>query len=349
MTAPTISALPDAPTRADSPSEFNNKAFALVDSLAQFRTEVNALVAWMNSNVNGSPVSNISGGGSVSSTSSGGYIRGGGTTNAINVPPDSDESMSGLVSGSQWILNNTGSGNMTIVPGDGVTINGNVALSPGALAILKRVNSNEYDLLVFSGASNGSGGGGGGGMTNPMTTAFDLIVGGSGGTPSRLAKGLNGQVLTVDGGTVGWKNPATVIESEFTASPASSYSWDGFPAGGSGGNSRPAGGGTISMGPFFDGGISPGAVLDYSGIGVAFIEDNSTSEVFLVLLLPGTTGTEVLELSGIPEHSTRTTTTATYSYNSDTGQDVFAWNLGVVGIPADWIAGGVEMAIRKFD
>jgi len=36
------------------------------------------------------------------------------------------------------------------------------------------------------------------GMTNPMTTAADLIVGGTSGTPTRLAKGSDGQVLTVD-------------------------------------------------------------------------------------------------------------------------------------------------------
>jgi len=38
----------------------------------------------------------------------------------------------------------------------------------------------------------------GGGMTNPMTTAADLIVGGTSGAPARLAKGSDGQVLTVD-------------------------------------------------------------------------------------------------------------------------------------------------------
>jgi hypothetical protein len=37
-----------------------------------------------------------------------------------------------------------------------------------------------------------------GGMTNPMTTQDDLIVGGASGTPARLAKGSDGQVLTVD-------------------------------------------------------------------------------------------------------------------------------------------------------
>lgn len=36
------------------------------------------------------------------------------------------------------------------------------------------------------------------GLTNPMTTAADLIVGGASGVPARLAKGSDGQVLTVD-------------------------------------------------------------------------------------------------------------------------------------------------------
>jgi Major tropism determinant N-terminal domain len=36
------------------------------------------------------------------------------------------------------------------------------------------------------------------GFTNPMTTQDDIIVGGSAGAPARLAKGSDGQVLTVD-------------------------------------------------------------------------------------------------------------------------------------------------------
>lgn len=46
--------------------------------------------------------------------------------------------------------------------------------------------------------------GGVGSMTNPMTTAGDLIVGGSSGTPTRLAKGTDGQVLKMASGAVGW-------------------------------------------------------------------------------------------------------------------------------------------------
>jgi hypothetical protein len=50
-----------------------------------------------------------------------------------------------------------------------------------------------------------------GGFSNPMTTAGDLIVGDTGGTPARLAKGADSQVLTVDPTThlLVWTTPAS--------------------------------------------------------------------------------------------------------------------------------------------
>lgn len=42
-------------------------------------------------------------------------------------------------------------------------------------------------------------------MANPMTTANDIIVGGSSGTPTRLAAGGEGSSLTVSGGNVTWQ------------------------------------------------------------------------------------------------------------------------------------------------
>jgi len=42
------------------------------------------------------------------------------------------------------------------------------------------------------------------GMSNPMTTAGDIIVGGAAGAPTRLAIGTSGFVLTVSGGTPAW-------------------------------------------------------------------------------------------------------------------------------------------------
>ncbi len=46
--------------------------------------------------------------------------------------------------------------------------------------------------------------GGGGGMSNPMTTAGDLITGGASGTPGRLAVGAEGEVLTAVSGEPAW-------------------------------------------------------------------------------------------------------------------------------------------------
>jgi hypothetical protein len=46
------------------------------------------------------------------------------------------------------------------------------------------------------------------GMTNPMTTAGDIITGGASGAPQRLAVGANGKVLTVVSGAPAWSDPA---------------------------------------------------------------------------------------------------------------------------------------------
>ena len=49
----------------------------------------------------------------------------------------------------------------------------------------------------------------GGGMTNPMTIAGDVIIGGTSGTPTRLPIGTNGQVQTVVSGAPAWVTPGT--------------------------------------------------------------------------------------------------------------------------------------------
>lgn len=56
------------------------------------------------------------------------------------------------------------------------------------------------------------------GMTNPMTTQDDLIVGGASGAPARLAKGSDGQVLTVDPSThhLVWAAPASGFANPMT-------------------------------------------------------------------------------------------------------------------------------------
>lgn len=55
----------------------------------------------------------------------------------------------------------------------------------------------------------------GGGMSNPMTTQDDIIVGGVSGAPARLAKGTDGQVLTVDPTThhLLWATPGAAVQT----------------------------------------------------------------------------------------------------------------------------------------
>lgn len=61
-----------------------------------------------------------------------------------------------------------------------------------------------------------------GGFTNPMTTAGDIITGGSGGTPGRLGVGSNGQVLTVASGVPSWGAPTGGDRSTVTSLTISS-------------------------------------------------------------------------------------------------------------------------------
>lgn len=102
--------------------------------------------------------------------------------------------MTGAATGTQWAtfdefdlaIYNGGTW-YAFAPSDGVVIN-----LAGA-------------LMAWDGAAYTSvGGGGGGGMTNPMTTAGDIIYGGSSGTPTRLAAGSDGQVLTLASGSPAW-------------------------------------------------------------------------------------------------------------------------------------------------
>ncbi|MEK1941810.1 MAG: hypothetical protein AAAB16_15685, partial [Pseudomonas sp.] len=56
------------------------------------------------------------------------------------------------------------------------------------------------------------------GLTNPMTTAADIIVGGSSGVPTRLAAGTNGFVLTMVAGAVAWAAASGGLTNPMTAS-----------------------------------------------------------------------------------------------------------------------------------
>jgi hypothetical protein len=72
-------------------------------------------------------------------------------------------------------------------------------------------------------------------LTNPMTTAEDIIVGGASGAPTRLGVGSNGDVLTVSGGAVGWSAPSgggglTLISSQTLGAAATNIDFSSIPA-----------------------------------------------------------------------------------------------------------------------
>lgn len=65
------------------------------------------------------------------------------------------------------------------------------------------------------------------GMSNPMTAAGDLIVGGSSGTPARLGVGTAGQVLKSNGSGVEWGSSGE-IDSDVTVEIESDYTNDSY-------------------------------------------------------------------------------------------------------------------------
>ena len=83
----------------------------------------------------------------------------------------------------------------------------------GAMIVAGTNVSVSYDDVA--GTLTISATGGGSGMTNPMTTAGDIITGGAAGAAQRLAAGVNGQRLTMVGGAPAWAYDlgATITES----------------------------------------------------------------------------------------------------------------------------------------
>lgn len=100
-----------------------------------------------------------------------------------------------LSAGMQIALINKGSGTVTLVQGSGVTLGGVTSLATNESAAVIYYTSTSVDAI----------GGGGTALTNPMTTEGDIILAGSGGTPTRLGIGTNGYVLTSNGTTASWQ------------------------------------------------------------------------------------------------------------------------------------------------
>lgn len=91
---------------------------------------------------------------------------------------------------------------------NGHALSSNVTVSADDVLPTQTGNSGKY---LTTNGSTASWGTVSAGMTNPMTTAGDIILGDTGGSPIRLAKGTDNQVLTVDGTThlPVWANSAS--------------------------------------------------------------------------------------------------------------------------------------------
>ncbi|MFM8832998.1 MAG: beta strand repeat-containing protein [Cytophagales bacterium] len=145
----------------------------------------------------------LAGGGTVSSIATGtgltgGPITGTGTISIAAGGVTSTELAAGAVANTNLATNAVNSSQIidgTITDAD---ISGTAAIAVTKLA----TGTNGQVLTVNAGVpswQNASG------LTNPMTTAGDLIYGGTGGIPTRLGEGLNGQVLASSGtGTLSW-------------------------------------------------------------------------------------------------------------------------------------------------
>lgn len=150
MLAPVIPTLPEAPSPSDSRQAFNAKAFPFVGALGGFGDALNELSSWLNTNINVNvPVNISSTSANLSGGYTGGYIRFTNTSpKTLNVLPEFSEPQQ---DGAHFLIVNTATGDLTLSPGLGVTINNNVELAFNSSAILQRISENTYDLVAIGG------------------------------------------------------------------------------------------------------------------------------------------------------------------------------------------------------
>jgi hypothetical protein len=124
-----------------------------------------------------------------------------GTTTNITLSNTGNITASGSVTASQ-ITSNVATGTAPLVvtsttPVANLNIGGNAANVTGTVAIANGGTGQTTKAAAFNALS-------------PMTTAGDIIYGGTSGTGTRLGIGTNGQVLTLAGGLPSWASPAGI-------------------------------------------------------------------------------------------------------------------------------------------
>lgn len=89
----------------------------------------------------------------------------------------------------------------------------NVILGNGTSAVQFVAPSTSGNVLTSNGTTWASSPG----LTNPMTTSGDVIYGAASGTPTRLAKGTDGQYLRLASGIPAWQTPTLPTVQIFTS------------------------------------------------------------------------------------------------------------------------------------
>lgn len=159
-----------------------------------------------------------SGSGSVAATIASGAV----TNTKVGTGIDAAKLADGSVSNTEFQYINSLTSNVqtqlsgkqaTLVSGTNIkTVDGQSLVGSGDVDVSVAKNADRDSIIVTVGSNRYAvkDSVGSAGMTNPMTTSQDIIVGGSSGTPTRLAKGTDGQALEMYGGSVGWRTKITV-------------------------------------------------------------------------------------------------------------------------------------------
>lgn len=150
----------------------------------------------------------ITGGAAVSSVSGAAPIASsGGTTPVISISPATGSAAGSLSAADKAKLDTVGANaNVTSVAGR----TGVVTLTSADVGLGNVNNTTDLNKPISTATQTALNTK----VTNPMTTAGDLIVGGAAGAPIRLPIGTAGQVLTVVSGTESWQ---TVAAAPITA------------------------------------------------------------------------------------------------------------------------------------
>lgn len=137
-----------------------------------------------------------------------------GTTLASNVVTSSLTSVGTLIAGSIPYSLLTGTPTVPTAANPTASV-GVTAVNGSATTFMRSDAAPKGDTTLFQTVANFFPKGDTRWIKNPMTTQYDLIIGGTSGTPTRLAKGSDSTFLYVLGGVVSYARPNMYFSSQF--------------------------------------------------------------------------------------------------------------------------------------